>query len=570
MLRVWLVATAMAGLLVPIWVTPARALTVPVTLSRTITGVGDSGRAGFAFAPTHLAFSWTGDEGTGVRFRTSGPMGRYTRWIRVPEAHDMEHGDHHYSGVLSVDRPSDLQWEKIQPSGKTMGEVTVDYLNTVDGPRRKIYIPAGAEAAASSPDIVTRAEWGADESIKHTSGGCERKFYDVQQLFVHHTAGTNDNPHPKATMRSIYWFHVVRRGWCDIGYNFVVGSNGRLFEGRWARSYSPWETHDSENSQGQAVAGAHTVGFNSGSVGVSLMGNFSTIPLPSEMRATLVNFLAWEADRHDLPPRGRHTYVNPDTGLSRRLPYIAGHRDAGQSECPGNYAYQALPDLREAVKERIGVGKPPSSLTLAAPSTPATYGKPVDVSGRLETTSGVPMAGQNVVLHGRERNGRWNRLGSGLTGADGTYSISVSAEQNLRMLAVFKETDAYWGDESPTERLRVRPLVTLEARNGTPVDGTYYFPTGTESIRLAGSVTPPHPNKSVALKILRRRANNSYEKVLEKELPLSERGRFRYDFTKLRENLVYKARARIGAHGDHAAGSSEILFSVLGDPTGTG
>lgn len=570
MLRVWMVATAMAGLLVPIWVTPARALTVPVTLARTITAAGESGRTGFAFAPTHVAFSWLGDEGTGVRFRTTGSAGRSSRWIRVPEAHDMEHGDHHYSGVLSVDRPAALQWEKVQPSGKTMGEVTVDYLNTVDGPRRTIHVPAGAEAAASAPDIVTRAEWGADESVKRTSGDCERKFFNVQQLFVHHTAGTNDNPHPKATMRSIYWFHVVRRGWCDIGYNFVVGSNGRLFEGRWARSYSPWETHDSENAQGQAVGGAHTSGFNSGSVGVSLMGNFSTIPLPSEMRSTLVNFLAWEADRHNLPPRGRHTYVNPDTGLSRRLPYIAGHRDAGQTECPGNYVYQALPGLREAVKERIGAGKPSTVLTLGSPPSPVLYGETADVSGRLETVSGVPVAGQKVVLHGRERNGRWTRLGSGLTGADGSYSVAVSAKRNLRMVAVFKETDAHWGDDSSIERLRVRPLVALEARNGTAVDDTYYFPAGTESIRLAGSVTPAHPNKSVALKIFRRRANDSYKKIVEKVLPLSERSRFRYNFDDLQESRVYKAKVRIGAHGDHAAASSEILFSVLAGPTEAG
>jgi hypothetical protein len=109
----------------------------------------------------------------------------------------------------------------------------------------------------------------------------------VQQLFVHHTAGSNFDRHPKATMRAIYWFHTVRRGWCDIGYNFVISWDGRVFEGRWARRYKPWEVHDSEDARGRAVAGAHVSGFNSGSVGVSVMGNFSRVSAPPDVRRTL-------------------------------------------------------------------------------------------------------------------------------------------------------------------------------------------------------------------------------------------------------------------------------------------
>jgi N-acetylmuramoyl-L-alanine amidase len=563
-------AAVLAGVAVPIFVTPARALTVPVTLSRTVMATGDAGRTGFAFAPTHLAFSWTGDEGTGVRFRTSDGLGHSSSWIRVPEAHDMEHKDHHYSGVLTVDRPAAVQWEKVEPDGKSMGAVTVDYLNTVDGPRRTVIVPGGAEAAASSPDIVTRAEWGADESVKRTSGSCERKFYDVQQLFVHHTVGSNNDPHPKATMRSIYWFHVVRRGWCDIGYNFVVGSDGRLFEGRWARPYSPWEKHDAENAQGQAVSGAHVADFNSGSVGVSLMGNYSAVPLPSHMRSTLVNFLAWEADRHNLPPRGRHTYVNPETGLSRRLPYIAGHRDAGSTECPGNFVYQSLPGLREAVKKRMGAGKPSTVLTLSKPSNEATYGRSFNVSGRLETRGGVPVAGQKVVLHGREENAGWNRLGSAITGPDGAYSVAATADRNVKIAAEFKDTATHWGDESPVLALGVRPAVTLEARGGSEIDGTYYFPAGTESVRLAGLVEPAHPGKSVALTISRQLDDGSFQKVTKKSLPLSARSRFRYDFSEPEKSRLYRAVAVIHSHGDHAAGRGKVFFLVLDAPTGAG
>ena len=198
-----------------------------------------------------------------------------------------------------------------------MGIVRVDYLNTMDGPRRKVRIPAVARAQASTPNIITRAQWGADESLKRTGGSCRRRFYRVQQLFVHHTAGTNFDPNPAATMRAIYHFHARRRGWCDIGYNFVISHDGRIFEGRWARHYRPWEAHSGEDVHGRAVAGAHVSDFNSGSVGVSLMGNFQNVtPSPASRRA-LAELLAWEADRHKISPLGTHTFRSPASGATR-------------------------------------------------------------------------------------------------------------------------------------------------------------------------------------------------------------------------------------------------------------
>jgi hypothetical protein len=332
--------------------TPAAAnkATVPRTMARSMTETAASGvgRALLEFPATHIAFSWTGDEGTGVRYRTWYADGHVSRWRGAREAHDMGHGRSHYSGVIQVDRPATVEWRPVQPRATDLGSVTLDYLNTEDGLR----VPAARKTAArapSTPAIVTRAQWGADESIKRVGPNCTRSFWPVQQLFVHHTAGSNYDPNPKATMRAIYWYHTVRRGWCDIGYNFVIGWNGAIYEGRWARRYQPWEVHSSEDRRARAVRGAHVEGFNTGSVGVSLMGNFSTARLPPRMRGALVRLLAWEADRHNLAPLGRHVYRNPETGLRRRLQYIAGHRDAGQTSCPGGNLYRILPFIRRAV-----------------------------------------------------------------------------------------------------------------------------------------------------------------------------------------------------------------------------
>ena len=89
----------------------------------------------------------------------------------------------------------------------------------------------------------------------------------VHMVFVHHTDTPNgyapgDVP---AIIRSIYTYHVRSNGWNDIGYNFLVDAYGRVFEGRAGGIDRP-------------VIGAQTQGFNTGSVGIAVIGNGSLRP----------------------------------------------------------------------------------------------------------------------------------------------------------------------------------------------------------------------------------------------------------------------------------------------------
>lgn len=445
-LRIALVLVTMASVLVPSLFQPARAITVPTTLARSMTASG-AARVGYTFPATHVAFSWSGDEGTGVRYRTLND-GETTPWRRAWEAHDLEHGDHHYSGVLAVDRPDSVEWRPVTEPGLEMGAITIDYLNTLDGPRQRVEIPSVAGADATDPNIITRAEWGADESIKKTTGECKRLFYPVQQLFVHHTVGTNNDTHPRATMRSMYYFHTVTRGWCDLGYNFVISPDGRIFEGRWSRNFDPWEIHDSENNDNEAVQGAHTSGYNSGSVAVSLMGNYSTVRMTSEMRRSLVGFLAWEADRHNLRPKASHTYKNPATGLTRHLPVIAGHRDAGSTECPGNSVYRSLPELRQKVKNRMAEGKFTTGTTLSSLQPTAPAGTTVTFVGRLATGGGAGVVGRDILVHVKPRNKPWRHLHLATTTADGQFTFNQSPQRDLTVVAEFEGDNGLWRSQS--------------------------------------------------------------------------------------------------------------------------
>jgi hypothetical protein len=80
-----------------------------------------------------------------------------------------------------------------------------------------------------APDVITRAEWGADESIVRDSPSYADR---VALAFVHHTAGAapTSPAQSAAIVRGIQAYHVHKNGWDDIGYNFLVDPFGQIFE----------------------------------------------------------------------------------------------------------------------------------------------------------------------------------------------------------------------------------------------------------------------------------------------------------------------------------------------------
>ena len=541
----------------------------PRTLARAV-ALDRAGRVATAWPATHAGFSWRGDEGTGIRYRVHGVSGRVSSWRRAPENHDAERGDRHFSGVLGVGRAATIEWKVVRPPGKRIHDVILDYMNTVDGPRLDSVAktaPQQQPAGPGAPDIVTRAEWGADESIKSTTGSCTRQFFDVQQLFVHHTVGRNFDTNPEASMRAIYYFHTQRQGWCDVGYNFVVGWDGTIYEGRWAREYGPWEVHSSEDRFGRAVAGAHVSGYNSGSVGISVMGNFSEASPPPAVRRSLAELLAWEADRHGLAPRGSHNYKNPETGTTRRLKYIAGHRDAGYTECPGNYLYDALPAIRRDTEKAMGDGK--ISTSMAASVTPAkvSYGDSATVYGTLTdegTSAGYGL--QPVTLYAKERRARWAAAATTTTAADGSFSLSVTPGENARLFVVYEGSVDAWGSQTDELGVRVMPDVSLVPQGAyADATGTYHYPEGTSSALLAGSVTPPHPGDRVVVRVWQLALDGSLTLAAKSNRKIDASGTYSYEaaLPDSSTGARYRAITWFKGDADHAAGPSPAVYFVI-------
>lgn len=187
-----------------------------------------------------------------------------------------------------------------------------------------------------TPRIITRRGWGADPSLGDTCWS-PRIGKTFKAVVIHHTAGSNDytRRESKALVRGIYAYHTQSRGWCDIGYNFLVDRFGQIFEGR-------------AGGIRRAVRGAHAGDYNVDTTGISLMGNFDVEKPPAKMRTAVVRLTAWR-----LGTAYHGAYGKPFV-FDHRISRISGHRDVMATACPGRYVYDWLPILRARVEKRIG------------------------------------------------------------------------------------------------------------------------------------------------------------------------------------------------------------------------
>ena len=111
------------------------------------------------------------------------------------------------------------------------------------------------------PNIISRAGWGG----RNPSGTAATLSRPVPIVVIHH-GGTNTfcttQAQCAAIVRAYQNFHMNTNGWLDIGYNFVVGEDGNVYEGRgWAR------------------VGAHAANWNARSLGIAFIGDFTSEPI---------------------------------------------------------------------------------------------------------------------------------------------------------------------------------------------------------------------------------------------------------------------------------------------------
>lgn len=203
-----------------------------------------------------------------------------------------------------------------------------------------------ANAAMTMPAIYARAQWGADEKLM----GWDAEYAPtIQAATVHHTADKNsytadDVP---AMIRSIYAYHAVSLKWGDIGYNVIVDKFGRAWEGR-------------SGGLASTVVGAHAGGFNTGTFGVSMLGNYDRVDTTPAMVDMVAAVIAWKLSLYGVDPRGTTTLVSKGGGTSRHaadnsvtVPTIFAHRDVGNTACPGRYGYARMGQIRSLAAAKM-------------------------------------------------------------------------------------------------------------------------------------------------------------------------------------------------------------------------
>ncbi len=272
--------------------------------------------------------------------------------------------------------------------------------------------PSAVLAPGQPPTIISRAQWGADESMR-----CGPTVYDsgVRAAVIHHTAGSNDyTPQDSPEIvRSIYAYHTKTLGWCDIAYNALVDKYGQVFEGRSGGIDKP-------------VEGSHTGGFNRDTWGVAMIGDFDEVPPTPIQLGTVGRLLGWRLSLDGVNPKGTVTLASAGGaftrfpgGASLTLPAIFTHRDVGATDCPGNVAYGLIDEIRDLAAR---FKEPPGPAEVAA------------------------------ALQGGAIYERWQAMG-GMESALGAPTSPEGTGAGLTRYATFDKGAMYWSPETGAEPL---------------------------------------------------------------------------------------------------------------------
>src|SRR5438270_443660 len=239
----------------------------------------------------------------------------------------------------SVSRRNALKYVAVAPIMLGLG-TAAGGLAQPPSARADPALVAAVEMPGQVPNIVSRAQWGADESIRR-----QAPTYDdgIKAGIVHHTAGVNDyaQQDSAAIVRSIYSYHTRSLSWSDIAYNALVDKYGQVFEGRFG-------------GMTRSVQGTHTGGFNRNTWAVCMIGEFDAAgPTPVQV-GTVGRLLGWRLAMDGIDPQGSVALTSdggPYTrflrGAAASLPCIFAHRDVSDTDCPGNLGYPLMNQIRD-------------------------------------------------------------------------------------------------------------------------------------------------------------------------------------------------------------------------------
>jgi hypothetical protein len=294
---------------------------------------------------------------------------------------------------------------------------------------------------SGAPAVRSRKDWGADESIRR---GSPSYASGIHAVTVHHTASSNDYAAADVPrlIRGFYAYHVKSNGWSDLGYNFLVDRFGRVWEGRAGGTSKP-------------VIGSHAGGFNTGTVGISIIGTYDAVAPSAAAVEAVAAVAGWRLGLAGKDPASSVTVRSGGStryaaGTSVSLPRVFGHRQVSTTACPGDLGMAALPRIRERAKALAAGAAPapvtPSPLEVVVPASVAR-GATVPV-----VVQGTPGATVQLWFSKRDQPGATSRR-EGVLDASGAFRTSYVADDLYTLFAVAG------AESSPRRSVAVSPAV---------------------------------------------------------------------------------------------------------------
>lgn len=336
----------------------------------------------FTFNFVSLEWSQKTPDKTSVEIFMRTKKDDWTDWTPLEADPESKGDDLHLSYSFIATNPSDIfQYKVVMHTDDTsitpyLKDITFQYLDTTAEPRKlelgKVSFNDG------DVDIISRTSWGAEKDYRlydeipedieddwGKSSAIESEIWeglyddeleiettvvsdpdgkrliwaleypeDVEKIVIHHTATDSDLEDPEAAIRAIYYYHAVTRGWGDIGYNYIIDQYGNIYEGRYG---------------GDGVVGGHAAGYNIGTIGIAVLGNYENDELTYEALVSLLALIKEKADLWGISVE--------DTSKMREktTKNLIGHRDLDATLCPGENIYGMMSYLRSAVAGSLDI-----------------------------------------------------------------------------------------------------------------------------------------------------------------------------------------------------------------------
>jgi hypothetical protein len=524
------------------------------------------------FDAVDVAWRGSSPDIPGLRFelRTRNKDGEWSEWEHLhadshgPDFADGEDGRWFIAPVLR--RAVAVQVRVHIEAGAWLDELTAGTLDVSGGDE-----PLARSTALIDGFIIPRAGWGADEKLRHVDQDPSKpirwtpRYRDIEKIIVHHTVTENNPNDVGAALRAIYYYHAVTQGWGDIGYNFLIDWQGNVYEGRFG---------------GPNVIGGHALQYNSGSLGIALLGNFMSIAPPEAMIASLIRLIRARAPHVDVT---KATDWVDLIGLAN----LCGHGDVLSTSCPGDRAYPLLPVIRGRIAGTgpIHIARPKRkewldfvSCTLA-PGT-VYQGNMLEVRMRVKNDSLTTLVSSGpppgyVYEEGQDFDS------AGFPKIENTYRWGINVQGNTKVPNPYR-----WGFGAPiapgTERevvgyIRLRTLGSRTYSSSIVKEFVHYLTENRSPQTIDTAVPPVGPFPDLRLpggRYYSETGHNVPKIFADFWVARGGLRRFGYPMTEAFEEVSetdggryltqYFERARFEYHPEYAGTEYEVLLGLLG------